>query len=53
MENNFSYVDEGFEKWKIGKTIGKGNSYVRRALNIKTGKIVAVKQVILKSDEEE
>lgn len=52
VEGIFSYVDEGMEKWKIGKTIGKGNSYVKRALNIKNGKIVAVKQVVLGSDEE-
>jgi hypothetical protein len=46
VEGCFSYVDEGFEKWKIGKTIGKGNSCVRKAMNIKTGVISAVKQII-------
>lgn len=52
VEGCFSYVDEGFEKWKIGKVIGKGNSCVRKAINVKTGVISAVKQIIFASEEE-
>lgn len=47
MEGCFSYVDEGFEKWKIGKPIGKGKSSVHKAMNVKTGMIAAVKQIVL------
>ena len=53
VEGCFSYVDEGFEKWKIGKIIGKGNSCVRKAMNVKKGVISAVKQIIFGSEEEE
>lgn len=46
-EIRFSYIDEGLEKWKIGRLIGKGNSSVREAMNIKKGLRAAVKQVYL------
>lgn len=52
VEGCFSYVDEGLEKWKVGNTIGKGNSYVRRALNMKNGEVAAVKQIVLESKDE-
>lgn len=50
VEGCFSYVDEGFEKWKVGKIIGKGNSCVRKAMNVKTGVVSAVKQIIFGGD---
>lgn len=50
VEGIFSYVDEGFEKWKIGKLIGKGNSCVKKAMNVKTGRIAAVKQIVFEDD---
>lgn len=53
IQGCFSYVDEGFEKWKVGKIIGKGNCCVRKAMNVKTGVVSAVKQIIFGCEEEE